>query len=232
MSKLKNLFKISHSAANRMEGASKIAATADSGAMTASFAMSWFWFPEAQFGCVPGVLRTRVGFSGGATKSPSYHDLGDHTEAVQIDYNPATISYPQLLKIFWENHNSTVCTSRQYMSAIFCHNEEQLLLANQTKEEHQKSVHKPIQTKIKPFESFYNAENYHQKYLLRNQRKLFSLLNLTDAELIESVLAAKLNGYVGGFGSLTNLDKDLEGSNLPQDMKESLKAHITKKSSY
>uniref|UniRef100_UPI0039801AA1 peptide-methionine (S)-S-oxide reductase n=1 Tax=Salmonella sp. s51228 TaxID=3159652 RepID=UPI0039801AA1 len=119
----------------------------------------------------------------------------------------------------------------QYMSAIFYHNEEQLQLANQTKDEHQKSVHRPIQTKIKPFESFYNAENYHQKYLLRNQRKLFTLLNLTDAELIDNTLAAKLNGYVGGFGSLTNLNKDLEESQLPKDMIESVKAHVAKKSS-
>lgn len=195
---------------------------------TATFALSWFWFPEAQFGCVPGVLRTRVGYTGGSKKGPSYHSLGDHTESVEIDYNDKVVGYKDLLKIFWTSHNSTACMSRQYMSAIFFHDQEQQAAAEETKTEHQKEIGATIQTKVKPYEVFYNAEDYHQKYLLRQKSKILNALGLTNPEIITSTLAAKLNGYVGGFGSVESLDKDLEGSNLPPDVIEAIRKKVPK----
>ena len=83
---------------------------------------------------------------------------GDHTETVEIHFDPKKTSYKELLKMFWENHDSTACHSRQYMSAIFYHNGDQEQLAKESKEEHQKKVSRPIQTKIKPAETFYDAE--------------------------------------------------------------------------
>ena len=151
----------------------------------ATFALSWFWFPEAQFGCAPGVLRTRVGFTGGKKKSPTYYSLwvemvsliahlpvkrvrmlnvlflsGDHTETVEIQYDPTKTSYSEMLKLFWTNHDPTQCASRQYMSAIFYHSKEQKQLAEQTKEEESKKRQKKIQTRIAEVETFYNAEEW------------------------------------------------------------------------
>ena len=83
---------------------------------------------------------------------------GDHTETVQIDYDPEQTEYRKLLEMFWANHDSTACHSRQYMSAIFYHDEQQKQLAEQTKMEHQSKVRKPIVTKIIPAQAFYDAE--------------------------------------------------------------------------
>merc|ERR1712012_1502869 len=83
--------------------------------------------PEAQLGCAPGVVRTVVGYGGGTTPSPSYRSMGDHTEIVQVEYDPSVVTFARLLVFFWQNHdpNSAKACSRQYMSAIFYHNEEQ-----------------------------------------------------------------------------------------------------------
>ena len=83
---------------------------------------------------------------------------GDHTETVEIHYEPKQTSYRDLLKIFWDKHNPTSCNSRQYMSAIFYHNEEQKKLAEETKETQQKKLPKKIQTRIAEAETFYDAE--------------------------------------------------------------------------
>ena len=83
---------------------------------------------------------------------------GDHTETVDIQYDPTVTSYREMLKMFWNNHDSTACHSRQYMSAIFYHDEEQKKLAEQTKEEHQKTLSKPIVTRITEAGTFYEAE--------------------------------------------------------------------------
>jgi peptide-methionine (S)-S-oxide reductase len=82
----------------------------------------------------------------------------DHTETVDIDFDPAQTSYEKLLKMFWNNHDSTSCKSRQYMSAIFFHNNEQKKHAEQSLQDHQKATSKKIQTRILPAETFYEAE--------------------------------------------------------------------------
>lgn len=83
---------------------------------------------------------------------------GDHTESIEIHYNPDIINYASLLKLFWENHDPTRCASRQYMSAIFYHDQEQKTLAEESKEQEQSKRSKKIQTKITQVEMFYNAE--------------------------------------------------------------------------
>merc|ERR1712026_93144 len=87
--------------------------------------MSRFWFPEAQFGSTKGIIRTRVGYAGGSKVNPSYYSLGDHTETVDLDYDPNVTDYAELLNIFWNNHDPCTKQKRQYMSAIFYHDEEQ-----------------------------------------------------------------------------------------------------------
>jgi len=130
--------------------------------------------------------------------------------------------------MFWSNHDSTACHSRQYMSAIFYHDEMQQKLAEESKEKHQKQKMRKVQTQIIPAKTFYDAENYHQKYLLRNQRGLCQSLGLDDNQLITSYVACKLNGYVGGYGSDDQFDKDLPTLGLSKDQEEYMRKAIDK----
>ena len=145
-----------------------------------------------------------MGCTGGTKKGPAYQDLGDHSEAIQIDYDPTRISYEQLLVIFWSTHNS--CSrpgSRQYRSAIFYHNEEQKRLSLQTKAREETRRGK-IHTEIEPAAGFYLAEDYHQKFQLRQTEDLmkeFSVIYPRDKNFVASTAAARVNGYLGGNGT-------------------------------
>ena len=90
--------------------------------------------------------------------------MGDHTESVDIDFDPNIVSYEQMLKLFWKHHDPTTRAKRQYMSAIFYHDEQQEELAKKSMEEAQKIGSRSITTVIEPAEEFYDAENYHQKF--------------------------------------------------------------------
>jgi len=174
----------------------------------ATFAMSWFWFPEAQFGVVDGVVRTKVGYAGGTTEFPTYYNIGDHAETIQIEFDENQISYETLLGIFWENHNPTAMVKRQYMSAIFYNSEDQKAIAERSLEETKKKFRsKPVRTEIAPAGKFYDAEDYHQKYILRQQRGIFKSLNLSDEQVKSSPMASKLTGFFGGYGGSETLEK-------------------------
>jgi peptide-methionine (S)-S-oxide reductase len=143
---------------------------------TATFAAGCFWGVEALFRQVEGVTATRVGYTGGWTENPTYNAVctGEtgHAEALEIEFDPEKISYEQLLKIFWENHNPTTWnrqgpdTGTQYRSAIFVHTPEQQIAALDSKEalELSKKFPTPIVTHILPAKTFYPAEEYHQRY--------------------------------------------------------------------
>ncbi|XP_071959163.1 peptide methionine sulfoxide reductase-like [Antedon mediterranea] len=103
------------------------------------------------------------------------------------------------------------------MSAIFYHSEKQKELAEKTRDEHQKTLKRKIQTKITPALTFYDAEDYHQKYLLRQKRDLLSSLNLTPKEVITTHVAARLNGYAGGHGSKATFEAEREALGLSED---------------
>ena len=134
----------------------------------ATFSMGCFWGPDEFFSKVPGVVRTTVGYSGGVKANPTYHDLGDHTETTEIEFDPAIVSYEQLLRHFWDQHDATYKAKTQYKSVIFTHSDAQLAAAEKSKaEEEAKGFH--IVTEIKPAMKFYNAEDYHQKYLDKNR---------------------------------------------------------------
>jgi methionine-S-sulfoxide reductase len=154
-----------------------------------------------------------VGYAGGTKESPTYHSLGDHTETIQIDYDPSQISYNDLLNIFWRNHNpSSRAWSRQYMAAVFYHNDEQKKLAEESRGREASKRDKRIQTQILPFTAFYRAEDYHQKYRLRRERDLlqeFERIYPADGDLVDSTAAARVNGYLGGHGTAGDLKIDL-----------------------
>ena len=159
------------------------------------------------------MVRTRVGYTGGKKVAPTYHSLGDHTETIQIDYDPSQITYIDLLDIFWRNHNpSSRAWSKQYMAAVFYHNDEQKKLAEESREREASKRKEEIQTKILPFTAFYRAEDYHQKYRLRRERNLlqeFERIYPADGDLVDSTAAARVNGYLGGYSTSADLQTDL-----------------------
>ncbi|MSS74593.1 peptide-methionine (S)-S-oxide reductase [Candidatus Pacearchaeota archaeon] len=144
---------------------------------TATFAMGCFWGPDALFGKVPGVISTRVGYTGGKTADPSYDDVctdtTGHAEAIEIVFDPLVVSYAQLLDLFWHNHNPTTPDQQgpdygnQYRSAIFYHSPAQQKRAEQTKQDIQKLLKQPIVTEIVPAPRFWSAEEYHQQYFAK-----------------------------------------------------------------
>ena len=142
---------------------------------TATFAAGCFWGVEADFRQVPGVRRTTVGYVGGSLDNPSYKDVctdrTGHAEAVQVEYDPAQVSYEQLLDAFWKLHDPTQVNRQgpdvgtQYRTAIFAHDEAQAKAAEAAKERAQAGFSKPIATEIVPVAAFWPAEEYHQRYL-------------------------------------------------------------------
>jgi len=172
------------------------------------------------------VLRTRVGYAGGTKPSPTYYSLGDHTETVELDYDPEVTSYSELLAMFWKNHDPGANCSRQYMSAIFYHDEEQKRLAEETKAEMERA--KRIKTQILPMGRFYNAEGYHQKYLLQRHPWLLQALDIDPEELVENHVAARLNGYVGGYGKAEEFEAEWEKLGLNNKMAEYVKKELIK----
>src|SRR5579863_75798 len=143
----------------------------------ATFAAGCFWGVEATFRQIPGVTGTRVGYIGGRTANPTYKDVctdgTGHAEAVEVDYDPAKLSYAKLLETFWENHDPTQVNRQgpdwgtQYRSAIFFHSPEQEAEAKASKQALETSgrYRKPIATQIVAAATFYEAEYYHQQYL-------------------------------------------------------------------
>lgn len=146
--------------------------------------------------------------------------MGDHTETMQLEYDPKQTNYEELLDLFWKNHNSTARNTRQYMSAVFYHDEEQKLLAERTMKEHQKEIARPIVTQILPAETFYDAEDYHQKYLLRRHNRIIQSLNLSDQQVITSSVAARLNGYLNGHGQMADLLNEMGSWKLNEKQEE------------
>jgi peptide-methionine (S)-S-oxide reductase len=143
----------------------------------ATFAAGCFWGVEATFRSLPGVTATRVGYTGGSLSQPTYKqvcsDRTGHAEAVEVTYDPEKVSYEELLKVFWENHDPTTLNRQgpdvgaQYRSAIFYHSPEQEASARASKQKLEEShaYSKPIVTQIVPAVEFWEAEDYHQQYL-------------------------------------------------------------------
>jgi peptide-methionine (S)-S-oxide reductase len=144
---------------------------------TATFGAGCFWGVEAAFRQIPGVVATAVGYLGGTLVNPTYHDVctgrTGHAEVVEVQFDPAKVTFDQLLDVFWKNHDPTTLNRQgpdvgaQYRSAIFFHSPEQEKAALASKERLQTSgrFRRPIVTEITPASTFYKAEDYHQQYL-------------------------------------------------------------------
>lgn len=195
---------------------------------TATFAMGCFWGPDVVFGGIKGVWKTRVGYAGGDKDNPTYHNLGGHTETIQVEYDPKQISYRELLEVFFDNHNPYVKPySTQYKSIVFYHNDNQ-------KEAYQEYVSKlkenrTLYTELKPYENFYYAEFYHQKYQLQGFSKLMKAVEKyypKDMDFINSTLTARLNYYVGARKGIELLEKEKELYGLDEETITWLKSFI------
>jgi len=159
-----------------------------------------------------------VGYAGGTSINPTYYNLDGHTETVQIDYDPTRISYNELLDVFWDSHDATRTPySQQYKSIIFYHDEAQRRLAIESQQQEEARVGRKTTTEITPFSEFYVAEAYHQKFFLRQVPGLmadFSAIYPDTDEFINSTAAARVNGYVDGYGTPEALQKELESYGL------------------
>ena len=152
----------------------------DSHTAIATFGAGCFWGVEADFRRLPGVLDVTAGYEGGTTEHPSYRDVCSHrtghAEVVEVRYDPARISYEQLLDTFWQIHDPTTLDRQgpdvgsQYRSAIFYHTPEQRAAAEASKAQQDATGRhrRPIVTEIVPAETFYRAEDYHQRYFEKN----------------------------------------------------------------
>lgn len=172
------------------------------------------------------MIRTRVGYAGGTKKNPTYRDLGDHTETVQIDYDPTQISYGELLAVFWESHHpGQPSWSRQYRAAVFYHHDAQERLARETRAQVAAGMKGKVFTEILPAPEFYLAEGYHQKYYLRQLPELFhefSSIYPGLGDLVASTAAARVNGYVAGYGTVRALQGELADLGLSPEGRQRL----------
>jgi len=149
------------------------------GTQVAEFALGCFWGEEKTFWNTPGVVSTAVGYEGGFTPNPTYEEVctgrTGHAETVRVVYDPARVSYPELLRVFWESHDPTQGMRQgndigsQYRSVIFYHTPEQRAEAEESRASFQKRLsdagYGEITTEIVPASEFYFAEDYHQQYL-------------------------------------------------------------------
>jgi peptide-methionine (S)-S-oxide reductase len=138
----------------------------------ATFGAGCFWGIEASFRKLEGVVDVVVGYAGGHTENPSYPDVCSgttgHTEVVQVEYDPAIVSYQRLIDHFWSLHSPTMKESAQYRSVIFTHDDEQAGIARAALEAKQSSGMRQIYTTVEPAPAFYRAEDYHQQYLAKH----------------------------------------------------------------
>ncbi len=153
---------------------------------SATFGGGCFWCMEAVFQRVPGVIRSVSGYSGGKTENPTYEDIcahgSGHAEVIQIEFDPAVISYAKVLEIFFESHDPTTLNRQgadegdQYRSVIFYHDAEQQKLAAQAKLAAQKEYADPVVTEIVPLKKFWRAEDYHQDYFNQHPNQGYCMM--------------------------------------------------------
>jgi len=170
---------------------------------TATLAGGCFWCTEAIFKRLKGVFSVLPGYAGGTTESPTYEQVCSgktgHTEAIQIQFDPAQISFSKILDIFWHTHNPTTLNQQgndvgtQYRSVIFYHDDIQKKSAQKSKIGLEKEgIYKePIVTEVKPFTNFYLAENYHQNYFDKHK----------DAPYCDFVITPKIHKLLEKYGS-------------------------------
>src|SRR5262249_6693622 len=149
---------------------------------------------------------------------------------IQIDYDPKVISYEQLLEVFWSSHNPCAESgSRQYMTAVFYHNDAQKKLALKTQADAKAKHKQAIATKVLKLTPFTVAEDYHQKFDLQGHKELmgeFKAMYPDAKDFMNSTAAARINGYLAGYGKLANLKKEIDRFGLSAEGQKKLLQHF------
>ncbi len=171
----------------------------------ATFGMGCFWCTEAVFQRLNGVSNVRSGYEGGNVPNPTYEEVcsgtTNHAEVIEFNYDPAKISYEELLEVFWKIHDPTTLNRQgadvgtQYRSVIFYHNEQQKAIAEKYKAvlNKENAFGKPVVTTIEKAQTFYVAENYHQDYYLRNGEQPYCrAVILPKMDKLEKLFKTKL----------------------------------------
>lgn len=175
-------------------------------------------------------MRTRVGYAGGATRAPTYHTIGDHTEVFEVDYDPTRLSYADLLDLVFRAHDPTrPGYGTQYQSAVLCRADIELARAKEHGERAAAERGGKLQTRISPLDTFYRAEDYHQKYRLRHEAALTAELVArygSDERMVDSTLAARLNGLLSGYGKRSELSRLFPLFALSPDAEQRLLARV------
>jgi peptide-methionine (S)-S-oxide reductase len=173
--------------------------------------MGCFWSPDALFGSLPGVVRTRVGYAGGTALQPDYRDMGDHSETIEFDFDADLVSYDRLLETFWGHHNPVNVNGykdRQYQSLLLYRDSEQGEAFHRVKRRLETEKGGPLETEINPYRAFHLAEPRHQKYYLKRYPDAVAKLSRlypSEEELTNATLAARLNGLAKGYTSMERL---------------------------
>jgi peptide-methionine (S)-S-oxide reductase len=174
-------------------------------------------------------VRTRVGYAGGTTLDPTYQSIGDHTETVEVDYDPGIVSYADLLDVFWQSHDARhPSPSTQYRSAILYRTDEERMEAASSIERVRRAAGS-LFTSIEPLRAFHRAEDYHQKYRLRARRDLmaeFRAMYPMDRGFVDSTTAARVNGWLDGYGTEDEIRIDLPRTGLSHSAQRELQARI------
>ncbi len=162
--------------------------------------------------------------------------MGDHTETIQLDFDPRRITFNQLLDIFWQRHTPTSQDhSRQYMRAIFYHDETQRTLAEASKAALAEDIGQPVCTEVAPLRDFTLAEEYHQKYLLKQQYTLKSEMDRIyprHSDFVYSTAVSRINGYAGGNGTREQFDRDIDRLGLSPVGKRKLRTIVERQWDY
>lgn len=180
------------------------------------------------------MVRTRAGYCGGTKADPTYRSLGDHSETIEMDFDPETVSYEELLDIFWQSHSPEHRSwSRQYASFIFCRDAKQLESARMTKAREEEMLKKRVYTEIVSYPAFYLAEDYHQKYYMSHYPELmadFGRMYPKVLDFVNSTAAARVNGYVAGCGNMARLKTELGSFGLTTEGNRRLMALVNDRS--
>ncbi len=166
---------------------------------TATFGLGCFWGPDAEFGATAGVVRTRVGYAGGTTAAPTYRSIGDHTEVVQVDFDPAVVEYADLVRTALRSHDPRRQARKQQYQNLILTTGDQRDVVESVLAERGLSV-ADVETRVESLSRFTPAEDYHQKYSLRSGGlpDAFEAAGYDDAAVRESPAAARLNGRAAG----------------------------------
>lgn len=172
------------------------------------------------------MISTLSGYAGGTSKAPDYQAIGDHSETVQVLYDPALISYAQLLEVFWQLHDPGSRHSlTQYRNAVFYLDQDQKKIAEASRQTLAQKTGRPVNTALEKAGLFTPAEDYHQKHYLRGAKPLLDVLKKRypdQQQLFLSTDAARLNGYLGCNGDPAALGEDIRKLGLPANLESDL----------